>query len=126
MIITKNVYAGVLNINNNELIQLIKNDIQIIDVRTENEWKSIGVIKDSLLISLLDKKNRFLFEKWYLRFKAKIEKNKSVVFVCASGVRSNYIAQLLKQKKPDLNIYNLKKGINSWIRSGNKIYKLRN
>ncbi len=123
---TKSVYAGVLNINNNELIQLIKNDIQIIDVRTENEWKSIGVIKDSLLISLLDKKNRFLFEKWYLRFKAKIEKNKSVVFVCASGVRSNYIAQLLKQKKPDLNIYNLKKGINSWIRSGNKIYKLRN
>tara|TARA_B100000902_G_C27125661_1_gene820952 strand:+ start:32 stop:412 length:381 start_codon:yes stop_codon:yes gene_type:complete len=126
MIMTKSVYAGVLNINNNELIQLIKNDIQIIDVRTENEWKSIGVIKDSLLISLLDKKNRFLFEKWYLRFKAKIEKNKSVVFVCASGVRSNYIAQLLKQKKPDLNIYNLKKGINSWIRSGNKIYKLRN
>ena len=123
---TKSVYAGVLNINNNELIQLIKNDIQIIDVRTENEWKSIGVIKDSLLISLLDKKNRFWFEKWYLRFKAKIEKNKSVVFVCASGVRSNYIAQLLKQKKPDLNIYNLKKGINSWIRSGNKIYKLRN
>ena len=53
----------------------------------------------------------------------KISKNESVIFVCALGVRSKFISNLIK-KKPDLKIYNLKKGINNWIRSGNKISRL--
>ena len=57
-------------------------------------------------------------------FSQKISKNESVIFVCALGVRSKYISNLINKKKPDLKIYNLKKGINNWIRSGNKIYRL--
>ena len=55
-----------------------------------------------------------------------MSRNESVIFVCASGVRSKYISKLINKKKPDLKIYNLKKGINNWIRSGNKIYRLSN
>ena len=126
VLFTKFVNAEVININNRELNNLIEKEIKIIDVRTLNEWKSTGIIKGSFLISLLNKDKKFVFKDWYEMFNNKFGSNKSIIFICASGVRSNYISNLVKQKKPDLIIYNLRKGINYWIRSGNKIQKLGN
>ena len=126
ILFTKFVNAEVININNKELSNLIEKEIKIIDVRTQNEWKSTGIIKGSFLISLLNKNKKFIFKDWYEMFNNKFGSNKSIIFICASGVRSNYIANLVKKKKPDLIIYNLKKGINNWIRSGYKIQRLSN
>ncbi len=126
VLFTKFVNAEVIDINNRELTDLIGKKINIIDVRTQNEWKSTGIIKGSFLISLLNKNKKFIFKDWYKMFNNKFGKNKSIIFICASGVRSNYISHLLKKKKPDLIIYNLKKGINYWIRSGYKIERLIN
>ena len=124
ILFSKFVTAEVIDIDNKELSNLIEKEIKIVDVRTQNEWKSTGIIKGSILISLLDKKNKFIFENWYEDFNKKMSKNVSVIFVCAVGVRSKFISNLVNKKKPDLKIYNLKKGINNWIRSGNKISRL--
>ena len=126
VLFTKFVNAEVIHIDNTELSNLIEKEVKIIDVRTQNEWKSTGIIKGSFLISLLNKNKKFIFKDWYEMFNDKFGENKSIIFICASGVRSNYISHLLKKKKPDLIIYNLKKGINYWIRSGNKIQRLGN
>ena len=126
ILFTKFVNAEVIDINNRELSNLIEKEIKIIDVRTLNEWRSTGIIKGSFLISLLNKDKKFIFKDWYELFNKKFGSNQSIIFICASGVRSNYISHLVKKKKPDLVIYNLKKGINNWIRSGNKIERLRN
>ena len=126
ILFTKFVNAEVININNRELSNLIEKEIKIIDVRTQNEWKSTGIIKGSFLISLLNENKKFIFEDWYEMFNNKFGKNKSIIFICASGVRSNYISHLVKKKEPDLIVYNLKKGINNWIRSGYKIERLIN
>ena len=125
VLFTKFVNADVINIDNKELSNLIEKEIKIIDVRTQNEWKSTGIIKESFLVSLLNKNKKFIFEDWYAMFENKFGKNESIVFICASGVRSNYISHLVQKRKPDLKIYNLEKGINHWIRSGNKIYKFK-
>ena len=122
---TKFVNAEIIDINNRELSNLIEKKIKIIDVRTQNEWKSNGIIKGSFLRSLLNKNKKFIFEEWYEIFKNKFNKDKSIIFICASGVRSNYISHLVQRRKPDLKIYNLENGINHWIRSGNKIYKFK-
>ena len=126
ILFTKFVNAEVININNKELSNLIEKEIKIIDVRTQNEWKSTGIIKGSFLISLLNKNKKFIFEDWYKMFNNDFGRNKSIIFICASGVRSNYISHLVKNKNPDLIVYNLKKGINNWIRSGYKIERLSN
>ena len=126
VLFTKCVNAEVINIDNRELSNLIEKEVKIIDVRTQNEWKSTGIIKGSFLISLLNKNKKFIFDDWFEIFNNKFGNNKSIVFICASGVRSNYISHLVKKKEPDLKVYNLKKGINYWIRSGNKIYRLNN
>ncbi len=126
VLFTKFVNAEVMDIDNRELSKLIEKEVKIVDVRTEKEWKSVGLIKRSFLMSLLNKNKRFNFEDWYQTFNNKFGKDKAIIFICASGVRSNYISHLVKKKKPDLIIYNLKKGINHWIRSGNKTYKFSN
>jgi rhodanese-related sulfurtransferase len=123
---TKFVNAEIIDINNRELSNLIEKKIKIIDVRTQNEWKSNGIIKGSFLRSLLNKNKKFIFEDWYKMFNNDFGRNKSIIFICASGVRSNYISHLVKKKDPDLIVYNLKKGINNWIRSGYKIKRLSN
>ena len=125
VLFTKFANADVINIDNRKLSNLIEKEVKIIDVRTQNEWKSTGIIKESFLVSLLNKNKKFIFKDWYSMFENKFGKNKSIVFVCASGVRSNYISHLVQRRKPDLKIYNLEKGINHWIRSGNKIYKFK-
>ena len=126
VLFTKFVNAEVIDINNRELSNLIEKEIKIIDVRTQSEWKSMGIIKGSYLISLLNKNKKFIFEDWFAMCETKFGNNGSIVFICASGVRSNYISHLVKKKKPDLIVYNLKKGINHWIRSGYKIQRLNN
>ena len=126
VLFAKFVNAEVINIDNRELSHLLEKEINIIDVRTQNEWKSTGIIKGSFLVSLLNKNKKFIFEEWYAMFENNFGKNKSIIFICASGVRSNYISHLVQKKKPDLIIYNLQKGINHWIRSGNKINRLKN
>ena len=126
VLFTKFVNAEVIDINNRELSNLIEKKIKIIDVRTQNEWKSNGIIKGSFLRSLLNKNKKFIFEDWYKMFNNDFGRNKSIIFICASGVRSNYISHLVKNKDPDLIVYNLKKGINNWIRSGYKIERLSN
>ena len=126
VLFTKFVNAEVIDINNRELSNLIEKEIKIIDVRTQNEWKSIGIIKGSFLVSLLNKNKKFIFEDWFAMFENNFGKNKSIIFICASGIRSNYISHLVKKKNSDLIVYNLKKGINKWIRSGYKIERLSN
>ena len=123
---TKFVNAEIIDINNRELSNLIEKKIKIIDVRTQNEWKSNGIIKGSFLRSLLNKNKKFIFEDWYKMFNNDFGRDKSIIFICASGVRSNYISHLVKNKDPDLIVYNLKKGINNWIRSGYKIERINN
>ena len=123
---TKFANAEIIDINNRELSNLIEKKIKIIDVRTQNEWKSNGIIKGSFLRSLLNKNKKFIFEDWYKMFNNDFGRNKSIIFICASGVRSNYISHLVKNKNPDLIVYNLKKGINNWIRSGYKIQRFSN
>ena len=123
---TKFVNAEIIDINNRELSNLIEKKIKIIDVRTQNEWKSNGIIKGSFLRSLLNKNKKFIFEDWYKMFNNDFGRDKSIIFICASGVRSNYISHLVKNKNPDLIVYNLKKGINNWIRSGYKIERISN
>ena len=121
---SKFVNADVIHIDNRKLSNLIKKEIKIIDVRIQNEWKSTGIIKGSYLISLSNENKKFIFEDWFEIFNNKFGRNKSIIFICASGVRSNYISHLVKKKEPDLIVFNLKKGINNWIRSGYKIEKL--
>ncbi len=84
-----------------------KEPIQIIDVRTRQEYKTDGHIAQSKLIPLSELPAR----------SKNLRKNKTIVCVCRSGSRSRSACkQLVNQGFTD--VIDLKGGMNGWKRAG--------
>jgi len=121
IMLSKFVQADIVSIDNMKLRDLLDKGIKVVDIREKDELVSTGIIENSYVVSLLNKNIKFNFNEWTSRFLNIELKDNSVVFVCAKGVRSSIIAGLISKRLPNLRIYNLKKGIDDWIRSGNLI-----
>lgn len=91
-----------------EIIKNEENNVTILDVRTDAEFKSAGYIKGAILIpvqtlaSRLDELTKF--------------KDTKILVYCASGNRSISASRILQ--KNGFNTYNMNGGINSWKNSG--------
>lgn len=83
-------------------LNLKDSNIQLIDVRTPEEYQS-GHIPEAKLIPLQELPNRL----------AEIDKNKNVYVICHSGNRSRQAADILA-KNGFPNIFNIKGGMLSW------------
>ncbi len=117
------VFAEVINIGNEKLKMLLKQDIPIVDVRNKNEWEKTGIISRSYLISMLNHNGKYSLENWYNQFSKIKLKNNSVVLICAVGGRSYYLAKIINHYKKNIKVYNVKKGIKNWIKFSNPVVK---
>ena len=54
-IFTSQVFAEVKEVNNEEMISLMKNGVPVIDIRRADEWHDTGVINQSNLLTFFDK-----------------------------------------------------------------------
>lgn len=81
-------------------------DVQLVDVRTPDEYKK-GHVKNATLI---DWKKREHFEK---QISKKLDPSKPVYLYCAAGVRSHAAAEFLRSKGFKL-VYELDGGIDKW------------
>ncbi len=90
---------------------IAKNDAQVLDVRTPEEYKS-GFLKNALLA---DWNNDAEFKQ---RVKS-LDKSKPVYTYCLSGARSNAAVQWLRQN--GFTAFNLAGGISAWKRNSKPI-----
>jgi rhodanese-related sulfurtransferase len=81
----------------------------LIDLRTDDELKSKGMIKGAMQIDFLAKDAE---EKI-----SKLDKKKTYLIYCAGGGRSGDCAELM-EKQGFSHIVNLEKGIEGWKKSG--------
>jgi len=85
--------------------------IEIIDIRTEKEWKMTGIIPNTHLVNM---HNEDFSEN--TNFISEVEKilnkynNKNIGFICASGSRSEIVASYFLEKKYK-NIVHIPDGI---------------
>ena len=100
-----------------------ENELVIIDIRTVREWKMTGVIPQSYLINMhtedFSENPDFLSEVELVLNKFK---NKNITFICASGARSEIVANYFIEKKYK-NISHIPAGIvgkenNGWLYLG--------
>ena len=110
----KLAYAEVIDVNNEQIIELSKKDIPIIDIRRSSEWEQTGIVPESILLTFFDKNGKYNFNEWYSKLSLKVEKGKPIILICRTGRRTRIIAQMI-DKKLDFKIYNSKNGITSWI-----------
>ena len=121
--ISKFALCEIVNINNIKLKKLLKNNIPIIDIRTEKEWIKYGIIENAKTLSILDEKGKLSLTNWFNRFSKFTKKNRSIIIICASGGRSNFISSLINKKFKNLKIYHPYQGMNEWTKSKNKVIK---
>lgn len=94
---------GVQNISTAELKDLLKNkNIQFVDVRTKGEYNSnhIREFKNIPLNELPQKANS-------------LDKDKDIVVICQSGMRSTRASKLLKKMNFE-KVINVRGGMSAW------------
>ena len=115
LLITKFAFADIVDVNNEQIKELLKNNIPIVDIRRSAEWDQTGVVPKSILITFFDKEGNYNYDKWYKKLRLEIGEGKPIILICRTGRRTKIIAKMMEINNFDNVIYNAKSGITSWI-----------
>ena len=107
--------ADIVDVNNEQIKELSKINIPIVDVRRSSEWDQTGVVPKSILLTFFDKEGNYNYDEWYEKLRLEIDEGKPIILICRTGRRTKIIAKMMEIKKFDNVIYNAKSGITSWI-----------
>jgi len=110
--------ADYREIGNQELQDLLQRDVDIIDVRRSDEWLETGIIPNSRLATFFDRFGRFDAESWMKQIDGQQYRDKPVILICHSGVRSRVIGRWMSSVLGYDSVYNVQKGIVHWQRKG--------
>ena len=111
-------HAEVINIDSAELARLAASGVPVIDIRTEGEWKSTGVIAGSKLLTFFDESGRSNPPQWLEKVKGIARPDQPVILLCRSGNRTRAATQYLSEQAGYKTVYNVSKGINAWNGAG--------
>ena len=119
----KLIFAEVIKVNNEEIIELMQNGVPIVDIRTSNEWVDTGVIDDSNLLTFFDKDGKYNTDLWLSKLERLIDIDKPFILICRSGKRSGRASKYLDEQFNYEKLYDATNGMLSWINAKNKIVK---
>jgi rhodanese-related sulfurtransferase len=120
-VLSTSLFAGeVININNQQLKDLVKEGVLLIDIRREEEWRSTGIVDSSKTLTLFNSQGRA--ESTFVPgLQALADTKTPVILICRSGNRTRVASQLLIEQLGYETIYNVTHGINKWIGDGEKV-----
>lgn len=88
--------------------EVVGKDVQLVDVRTEEEYES-GHIDDAVNFNIIDSET-------FLNQIETLDKNEPVYLYCKMGGRSNRAANILKEKG-FTKIFDYSGGYNDWVQN---------
>ena len=98
---------------------IVESGIKIVDIRTKSEWKELGIIKDSILITYYNEKAHYDQNHFLKILKRYIKKDEEFGIICRSGNRTSMVVKVLNKK--GYHIINLAGGIESLLKQGYKL-----
>jgi rhodanese-related sulfurtransferase len=120
-------FADFKDVDENQLIEMQKKGVPVIDIRTPREWQSRGIIPNAHPIMFFDSNGKPHTKEWFAKA-SKFIKNKNTPFIiyCAHANRTKALGKWLTQKMGFKNVYELKGGIEyGWIDKGKKTVKVK-
>ena len=114
-------FSDVIEIGNIELKSLLQKKIPLIDIRRKDEWKSTGIVENSILMTFFDKNGKANTNEWLKELNKIANKNDPVILICRTGRRTGIIAKFLSEKVGYRLIYDVTDGITNWIKKGNTV-----
>ncbi|MDC0498823.1 rhodanese-like domain-containing protein, partial [Alphaproteobacteria bacterium] len=98
LLTVKFALADVVDVNNEQILELSKTNIPIVDVRSSSEWDQTGVIPTSILLTFFDKEGNYDLDEWYKKLLLEVAKGQPLILICRSGNRSRIIAEMMDIK----------------------------
>ena len=114
-------FSDVIEIGNIELKSLLQKKIPLIDIRRKDEWKSTGILENSILMTFFDKNGKANTNEWLKELNKIAKKNDPVILICRTGRRTGIISKFLSEKVGYRLIYDVTDGITDWIKKGNTV-----
>ena len=114
-------FSDVIEIGNIELKSLLQKKIPLIDIRRKDEWKSTGIVENSILMTFFDKNGKANTNEWLKELNKIAKKNDPVILICRTGRRTGIISKFLSEKVGYNLIYDVTDGITDWIKKGNTV-----
>ena len=114
-------FSDVIEIGNIELKSLLQKKIPLIDIRRKDEWKSTGIVENSILMTFFDKNGKANTNEWLKELNKIAKKNDPVILICRTGRRTGIISKFLSDKVGYRLIYDVTDGITDWIKKGNTV-----
>lgn len=76
--------------------KMINDNIVMIDVRREDEWKRTGIIKNAHLLTFFDEFGEYDLESWMKEFEKLVtSKDQTFILICAHANRTRDIGNFL-------------------------------
>ncbi|RXK03038.1 sulfurtransferase [Arcobacter sp. CECT 8989] len=111
--------SKVVDLSPSEVEKLINDDVVMIDVRREDEFKHTGIIKNSHKMTFFDMFGNCDVPTWLSKFEKLVKsKDQLIVLICAHANRTRTIADFLIQNHGYTNIAHLEGGIANWLDEG--------
>ena len=114
-------FSDVIEIGNIELKSLLQKNIPLIDIRRKDEWKSTGIVENSILMTFFDKNGKANTNEWLKELNKIANKNDPIILICRTGRRTGIISKFLSEKVGYRLIYDVTDGITDWIKKGNTV-----
>ena len=121
LLVASFAFSDVIEIGNIELKSLLQKKIPLIDIRRKDEWKSTGIVENSILMTFFDKNGKANTNEWLKELNKIANKNDPVILICRTGRRTGIISKFLSEKVGHRLIYDVTDGITDWIKKGNTV-----
>lgn len=115
--------AEVTNITNAQLAGMNAENVTIIDVRRPDEWRHTGTIEGSHPIMFFDRNGSYDVRAWLDQLSEVVDKDQPIALICAAGVRSSSIANLLDKRLGFSAVFNVTEGMNQWVAEKRPVVK---
>ena len=121
----KDLSAGFRSLNAEQFKEAVKNGIEVIDIRREDEWKTYGTIENSHKLTFFDAFGSYDIEKWMGEFtKIVRSKEQPFILVCAHANRTKSVGEMLGIQFGYKYVWELDGGINyGWLDLGMETVK---
>ena len=96
------------------------NKMKIIDIRTQSEWKEMGIIKNAYLLTFFDEESHYNVKKFTKKLNKIVKKDEQFALICNTSSRTKLVSNLLGHKL-NYSVVNLVGGMEKLIKDGYKV-----
>lgn len=112
------VAAEVIAIDGATLVRLMGEGVPVVDIRTEGEWRSTGVIAGSRQLTFFDERGQVGLSAWLAQARKWAPPEQAVILVCRSGNRTREASRMLSEQAAYKKVYHLRTGLSGWASDG--------